>query len=140
MSNVMRSGHGRVLELETQVSNQRRELKRLNLQSRELKEYNDIVMKWVAAYRDMLPGGQKPKDVEAILKAFGEKAVLDIGTLMAACIDYRNVLITLHAGDPVSPRHEGVEDIMRRYGVKIEKQRKAGLEYLNATLTTVTNY
>lgn len=145
MSMTMRSGLGRVLELEDEarrledkIRHQRIELAGLNDRVRTQQEYVMQLDRWVATYSDMLPGDKHPKTTEGILKAFGEKAVADIGTLMAACIDYRNVLIRANIGDPVSGRHQGVEAIMRRYGVKVETKRTAGVDYLNAYISNVT--
>lgn len=76
----------------------------------------------VEALRDLLPGEKKPVVLHEILEAFGQKAVADIGTLLEACIDYRNLLIRAVVADQVSIRHEGVEAIAKRYGVKLERR------------------
>lgn len=59
-----------------------------------------------------------------MLKAFRQPAD-DIGTLLAACIDYRNLLIRAYVPDSVSGRSEGLEDICRRYGIKLDARVNA---------------
>lgn len=123
MSVTMRVGLGRVWELEAEIE--------------RLQGYIQRLDGYVADLRELLPGDKQSVELHDTMKMWGEKAVQDIGTLMAACIDYRNVLIRASVGDPVSGRDDGVEDIMRRYGVKIETKRTAGVEYLNAYLSGV---
>lgn len=52
-----------------------------------------------------------------------DNPVQDISTLMAACIDYRNLLIRADVPDSVSGRHEGVEAIMKKYGIELVKRK-----------------
>lgn len=114
MSNTMRGGLGTVWALQAEI--------------RQSKEYIQLIDDYVADLRELLPGDLEEVSLHETMKMWSEKAVQDIATLMAACIDYRNVLIRAYIGDPVSGRPDGVEAIMARYGVKIETSRTAGIE------------
>lgn len=85
--------------------------------------WEDWIIGIIDDLRELLPGEKRPIAPSKVLEAFAERAVVDLGTLMAACVDYRNLLIRADVPDSVSGRHEGVEKIFGKYGVVLERRK-----------------